>query len=142
MNPTTGVTAEVVPTGTFNEADGLELVEEKDGTSTLYVTVGVTNNVYVYKVSRQGGCEVPALSFVSKIENEGYDGPSTSAVLGDMIYTANLRGQVLPLLTIPLENNTAAFTEQFSLVGTSRLVGGSCKIKRKKSKKSKKNKSN
>jgi len=38
FNPITGLSAEVVPRGTFGRPDGLELVTEYDGTLTLYVT--------------------------------------------------------------------------------------------------------
>merc|ERR1712232_257089 len=89
VNPTTDVTVEVVPIGTMINADGLELVQEDNGTYTLYVTVGSTNNLYVYKVSLEDGCEVPQVSFVSRITNDGFETPATSAVIGDTIYTAN-----------------------------------------------------
>jgi len=140
VNPTTDVTVEVIPEGTMSNADGMECVEEDNGTMTLYVTVGSTNNLYVYKVRSLVGCEVPHVSFVSRIK--GYDSPATSAVLGDMIYTANLRGVTVPIGVpdVTGENNPDDFTERFTLVGASRLVGNdrlTCETQVSKSTKSK-----
>jgi len=139
VNPTTDVTVEVIPEGTMLSADGMECVEEDNGTMTLYVTVGNTNDLYVYKVRSDVGCEVPHVSFVSRITNVGYDSPATSAVLGDMIYTANLRGATVPFGK-PGEENPDEFAERFTLVGASRLVGDdrlTCETKASKGSKSK-----
>merc|ERR1712176_663926 len=134
VNPTTNINAEVVPLGTYSlggnstQPDGLELVEEDDGTATLYVTVGVSNNIFVYEICSQDGTEVPKATLVGTIENEAYDTPSTSAIIGDTIYTANLRGQDLPFFDDNVgsgegEDSPDAYNEQFSLVATSRRIG-------------------
>eukprot|EP00751_Fragilariopsis_kerguelensis_P020848 CAMPEP_0170896550 /NCGR_PEP_ID=MMETSP0734-20130129/44859_1 /TAXON_ID=186038 /ORGANISM="Fragilariopsis kerguelensis, Strain L26-C5" /LENGTH=445 /DNA_ID=CAMNT_0011288809 /DNA_START=64 /DNA_END=1401 /DNA_ORIENTATION=- len=123
FNPTTGFTAEAVPRGTFGRPDGLELVTECDGTLTLYVTVGESNNLFVYQVASEDGNEVPMVVFVDTIESCEYDTPATSAVLGDQIYTANLRGDTVPLLESN-EDNLDAFEERFTIVGVCRHVGG------------------
>merc|ERR1712176_1259075 len=63
----------------------------------------------------------PEASFVGTIESEKYDTPATSAILGENIYTANLRGAELPLLESG-EDDLDTFNESFTLVKTSRLT--------------------
>ena len=121
FNPDTLTSTEVIPRGTFGRPDGLELVTEIDGSLTLYVTVGESNNLFVYKVAITD--TVPTTTFLATIESTGYDTPATSAVLGDQIYTANLRGDAVPLLESN-EDILGNFTERFTVVGTSRLVDG------------------
>jgi len=135
FEPETELTVEVIEKGTFGRPDGLELVTENDGTLTLYVTVGESNNVFVYKVDQSS--DVPSVTFVDTIESSGYDTPATSAVVGNKIYTANLSGDRLPLLQVG-EDDLETFTEIFAVVEKSRVVGNMEKPKRNKGKSAKK----
>jgi len=123
VEPAANVTSEVIPLGTLMGPDGLELVVEEDGTETLYISAGGSDNLLVYKLSmdEESGDTTPKATSVGKIENEYYDQPATSAVIGDMIYTANIR---LNTLGLPATNEDKldVFNETFAVIGASRAV--------------------
>ena len=118
VEPANGVSEEVIPLGDLTLADGLELVTEEDGSETLYITEGA-NQLSVFKI--EAGSPAPAATLLGTLMSDLYDTPATSAVIGDMIYTTNLREATVSLNS-PDENNTDVFTETFGVVGVSRFV--------------------
>lgn len=119
VEPENGVSAKVIPLGDLQLADGLELVAEEDGAHTLYISEGGANAVSVWRAEE--GDPVPRVIPVGKIESDLYDSPATSAVVGDKVYTANLR---LGTIGIRAENeeDLVVFNETFGLVGMYRFV--------------------
>jgi len=118
VEPENGVNEAVIPLGELGLPDGLELVKEEDGSYTLYITEG-SNEVSVYKV--EAGDPAPTVTLLGLLESEYYDSAATSAVIGDKVYTANLRGDSVPF-GIPNEDNIELFNETFSVVGVNRFV--------------------
>jgi len=118
VEPENGVNEAVIPLGELGLPDGLELVKEEDGSYTLYITEG-SNEVSVYKV--EAGDPAPTVTLLGLLESEYYDSAATSAVIGDKVYTANLRADSVPF-GIPNEDNIELFNETFSVVGVNRFV--------------------
>lgn len=119
MEPSNGVTEELVPLGELSRPDGLELVTEEDSSYTLYITEG-PNRLSVYKIEA-GERGIPTATWQGVLKSDLFDTPATSAVIGDTIYTANLRADTLEL-NATNEDAPDMFTETFGLVGLSRFV--------------------
>lgn len=121
VEPSNNVSEVLVPLGDLSFPDGLELVKEEDGTDTLYVTEGA-NQISVFKIVLPDGAAAPSAESMGVLTTSSYDTPGTSAVIGDMIWTANLGDT--SILPAEGENNTATFTTGFTVVGVSRFVEG------------------
>ena len=119
VEPENNVTEVMVPLGDLSFPDGLELVTEEDGTKTLYVTEGA-GQISVFKIAMMDGATAPSADLLGVLTTDGYATPGTSAVVGDILWTANLHDtSVLPA---PGENNTATFNTTFTVVGVNRFV--------------------
>lgn len=99
-------------------ADGMELVDEGDGTFTLYITQG-TNEISAFTITPTSEGPTATLSHV--LTSDDFDSSATAAVLGDWVYACNLRVNTAPLGQNG-ENDPDTFSETFSVVGLPRIA--------------------
>ena len=112
-----GVASEVLAPGSIPGNDGLEIITEDDGTSTLYVTQVTLSLVSVYRVA--DGDNGPEATFLGTLVSEDYDTPATSAIVGDLLYSVNSRfGLGFPAEG---EDDPETFNEAFSVVAVNRF---------------------
>jgi hypothetical protein len=109
----------MVPLGNLALADGLEMVTEDDGSNTLYVTQGI-NQISVFNITMMDGVTAPTAELLGVLTSDFYDTAATSAVVGDIIWTANLGNT--SALPAEGENDTATFNTTYQIVGVSRFV--------------------
>jgi len=135
--------------GTLCNPDGLELVEEANGKKRLYVTAGCSGsdrvglgNIVVFRIEEGSSANGPPNAILEgMIENSAYDSPATSAIIGNMIYTANARFATAPEFGSEVELS-ADYIETFNIIGSDRFLFRSKKNRNKNHKNKKNNKKN
>lgn len=119
VDPDTGNVTEVLPPSSINFVDGMETHTEDNGKVLLYITENLGNVISVWELTESDTSDAPIAEKVGFLTSADFDTPTTSAIVGDLIWSVNARFASIGFPAVG-EADPSNFTETFDVVAVER----------------------